>query len=272
MTRRPATRRTAAALALLLALATFGSRAPVFAQKTDKNDPEKAKAAIESAIAALGGQKYLDVKTEVATGVYTPFVQGRAAFPQPFVDTFIFPDKNRTEFGKKKTRMIQSNAGEAGWKWDGQREILEAQEDEEIRQFKKFVRANLDNVLRYGWKEPGVKLRYIGRTEIAPRLWAEGVAVDYPDGLSIEIFLDTATHLPRISRYRDAVESGGPGSLVETHYHDVYLEFGGIKAARTVDLYRDQQQTARLTYEDVRFNAPVDARVFDKPASPKDIK
>jgi hypothetical protein len=261
-------------VAILLALATFGPRKPVFAAdtKADKGDPAKAKAAIESAIEALGGQTYLNVKTEVATGVYTPFVQGRAGFPLPFVDTFIYPDKNRTEFGKKKTRMIQANAGEAGWKWDGQREVLEAQEAEEIRQFKKFVRANLDNVLRIGWKEPDVKLRYIGRTEIAPRLWAEGVAVDYPDGLSIEIFLDSQTHLPRISRYRDGAESGAVGSLVETHYHDVYLDFGGIKAPRTVDLYRDQIQTARLIYEDIRYNAPVDPKLFAQPASPKDIK
>jgi outer membrane lipoprotein-sorting protein len=260
-----------AAFLVALALAIVSLRAPAFAEQK-KDDPARAAAAMEAAIAALGGPKYLGVTSAIATGVYTPFVQGRAAFPLPFVDTFIYPDKNRTEFGKKKTRVVQSNAGDTGWKYDGARELLTAQEPEEIRQFQRFVRANLDNVLRKAWKEQGVTLRYLGRTEIAPRSWAEGVAVDYPDGLSVEIFFDPQTHLPRISRYREGAESGAAGSLVETHYHDVYLDFGGVMAPRVVDLYRDNVQTARLIYEDIKFNAPVDAGVFRQPASAKDLK
>lgn len=258
------------AAAVVLVVASVASSAT--AQSDAPKDPAKAAAAIEAAIAALGGPKYLGVTSSVATGVYTPFVQGHAAFPMPFVDTFIYPDKNRTEFGKKKTRVVQSNAGETGWKYDGAREILTAQEPEEIRQFRRYVRANLDNVLRESWKAKGASLRYIGRTEIGPRLWAEGVAVDFEDGLSVEIYLDSSTHLPRLSRYREGAESGAAGSLVETRYHDVYLDFGGVMAPRVVDLYRDDVQTARLIYEDVKYNTPVDPKLFVQPASAKDIK
>jgi hypothetical protein len=57
--------------------------------------------------------------------------------------------------------------------------------------------------------------------------------------------------------------------VLETRYY-FFLDYGGIKAPRTVDLYRDNVQTARVVYDSVAFNAPVDAKVFDKPASAKD--
>lgn len=260
-------RRRAALAFLLLALV-----APLPARAQAANDPEHAKALIEAAITALGGEKYLGVTSSVSTGIYTPFVQGRAGFPIEFVDTYVFPDKDRTDFGKKKTRVIQANAGDRGWKYDGAREILSAQEPEEIRAFQRYVRANIDNLFRRTWREPGVVLRYLGRAEIAPRVWTEGAAVDFPDGFSVEIFFDLPTHLPRVSRYHEGAESGAAGSLVETRYHDVYLDFGGVKTPRTIDLYRDKVQTARLVYEDVKFNVPVDPKTFEQPASAKDIK
>jgi hypothetical protein len=259
--------------AVLLAIAALVSAParPAAADQT-KDDPERARAVVDAAIAALGGPKYLAVTSAVATGVYTPFVQGHAAYPVPFVDTFVYPDRNRTEFGRKKTRVVQSNAGDRGWKYDGARELLSAQDPEEIRQFQRFTRANIDNIFRVAHKQGGVAYRYIGRTEVAPRVWTEGVAVAYPDGLSIEIYFDPQTHLPLLSRYREGAESGAAGSLVETHYHDVYLDFGGVLAPRTVDLYRDQVQTARLTYEDVKYNAAVDPGFFEQPANAKALK
>jgi hypothetical protein len=259
------------AAALALALVALAAQAAA-AQAGQKDDPERARALVEAAIAALGGEKYVAVTSAVASGVYTPFVQGRPAIPLEFTDTFVYPDRNRTDFGKKKTRVVQSNAGDRGWKYDGARQTLTAQEPEEVKAFQRYVRANLDNVLRRSWREPGVELRYLGRHEVAPRVWTEGVAVDYPDGLSVEIYFDPKSHLPRLSRYSEGSESGAPGSTVETRYHDVYLDFGGVKAPRAVDLYRDKVQTARLVYETVQFNAPVDPRFFDQPASAKELK
>jgi hypothetical protein len=257
------TRRAAlVAAAVLLASAPFGAAA---------QDRDRAVSLVEAAIAALGGPRYLSVTSSVATGTFTPFVQGQRGVPLQFVDTFAYPDRNRTEFGKKKTRVVQSNAGTLGWKYDGARQIVEAQGEEEIRAFQRFVRANLDNILRGGWRQEGVKLHHITRIEIAPRSWAEGVAVEYPDGLRVEMFFDPLTHLPVLTRYNDGAESGAPGSQLETRYH-LYLDFGGVMAPRTVDLYRDKLQTARIVYDDIKFNVPVDPKLFDQPANAKDLK
>lgn len=268
MTRFDALRAAGArALVALLVCAAFG-----LPRVSAADDHEHAVELVEAAIAALGGQKYLAVKTSVATGVFTGFVSGQRTVPLEFTDTFVYPDKNRTEFGRKKTKVVQSNAGDHGWKYDGARELLEAQSEEEIRQFQRFVRANIDNILRTNWRQPGVQLHAIQRTEIAPRVWTEGVAVEYDDGLRVEIFFDPSTHLPRLSRYREGAESGAAGSLAETRYHDVYFDFDGVKVPRVVDLYRDGAQTARLVYEDVQFNVSVDPQFFEQPASAKDLK
>ena len=257
----------ARAAALLLAVAIVATGA---AARGDE-DRDRAVALLEASVAALGGPRYTAVTSAVATGVFTPFVQGQRGVPLEFVDTFVYPDRNRTEFGRKKTRVVQSNAGDRGWKYDGARQIVEAQSEEEVRTFRRFVRANVDNLLRGGWRAEGAVLHAIGRTEIAPRSYAEGVAVEFPDALRVEIFFDPRTRLPVLSRYHEGAESGAPGSLVETRYH-LYIDFGGVMAPRTVDLYRDGLQTARIVYDDVKFNVPVDPKVFEQPANAKELK
>ncbi len=235
--------------------------------------PDAAKAAsiLEAATSALGGPKYLAVKSQVSTGVFTSFVQGQRGAPVEFVDTFVFPDRNRTSFGRKKSLVVQANTGESGWKFDAQREVLAAQTAEEVAHYQRYIRSNLDNVLRGLWRLPDARLEYLGKSEHAPRQWSEGVALTYGDGLRVEMYFDTATHLPTLSRYFEGAESGAAGSAIETRYH-VYLDYGGVLAPRTVDLYRDRMQTARVVYESVSFNVPVDDRVFVKPATAKDLK
>jgi hypothetical protein len=234
-------------------------------------DAVKAAGVLEAATAALGGPRYLAVKSQVSTGVFTGFVQGHRGAPVDFIDTFVFPDRNRTEFGKKKTRVVQTNTGDTGWKFDAQRDMLAAQTPEEVALFKRYIRANLDNVLRGLWRSPDAQLEYLGKIEMAPRQWSERVALTYGDGLRVELFFDLQTHLPTLTRYFEGAESGAPGSVLETRYY-FFLDHGGIKAPRTVDLYRDNVQTARVVYDTVAFNAPVEPQVFEKPATAKDLK
>lgn len=258
---------------LLAAIVVASAQAPQVDAPPPPQSPDAARAAslIEAATMALGGPQYVAVKSQVSTGVFTGFVQGQRGAPVDFIDTFVFPDRNRTEFGKKKFRVVQSNSGDTGWKFDAQRDMLAAQTAEEVALYKRYVRANLDNVLRGMWRASDARLEYLGKAEHAPRQWSEGVALTYGDGLRVEMYFDSQTHLPTRTRYYEGAESGAPGSVLETRYY-FFLDYGGIKAPRTVDLYRDNVQTARVVYDSVAFNAPVDPKVFDKPATAKDLK
>mgnify|MGYP001024109601 FL=1 len=145
---------------LLAAIGVASAQAPQVDAPPPPQSPDAARAAslIEAATVALGGPQYIAVKSQVSTGVFTGFVQGQRGAPVDFVDTFVFPDRNRTEFGKKKFRVVQSNSGDTGWKFDAQRDMLAAQTAEEVALYKRYVRANLDNVLRGMWRASDARL------------------------------------------------------------------------------------------------------------------
>jgi hypothetical protein len=247
--------------------ALLAAFAPLSAAALPQADEDRAGKLVTDAIAALGGDRYLAVEAVATRGVFTPFAHGRPGAPIEFSDTTVFPDKGRTEFGKKKNRVVQANDGDRGWKYDGPRGSLAEQSPDEIRAFQTYVRGNLDNVLRTGWRAEGVRLRYLGRSEFAPRQWVEGVAVEYPEGFRVEIFFNPATKEPAATRYREG--EGGP--LVESRYH-MFIDFNGVKIPRFVDLYRDGVQTARVVTESVDLNPPVAPGFFDQPPSAAGFK
>ena len=254
--------------ALCLLALSPGVARPQAAQEHDRTaaDHKRAVELIEAVVAALGGSRYTSVKSISSRGVFHPFSQGRPTVPMDFVDTTVFPDKGRTEFGKKKNLVVQTNARDRGWKYDGPRGALTAQTPEEVGAFQLYVRGNIDNVLRTFWRGEGVRLRSLGRTELRPREWVEGVSVEYPDGFRVEIYVDPQTKLPVLSRYREQTDNGGSGSLLETRYN-MYLDFGGVKVPRFVDLYRDGVQTARVVNVSVELNPVVPPSYFEQPAS-----
>jgi hypothetical protein len=233
------------------------------------DDRDRALQLIDGAVQALGGERYRSVRALVSRGVYTAFNGGERGVPVDFVDTFVYPDRNRTEFGKKKSRVVQSNAGDKGWKYDGARKVLVEQTAEEIHAFHLYARASVDNLLRKDWRRERATVSYIGRKEVAPRQWAEAVVVEYEDGLHVELMFDPTTGVPVLSRYREVVN--GAAATVETHYFQ-YLDWGGVKVARIFDLYRDGVQTARVVVDAVEVNPTIATSYFDRPANLKSIE
>ena len=120
---------------------------------------------------------------------------GRPGAPIDFVDTTVLPDKGRTEFGKKKNRVVQANAGDRGWKYDGPRGALTPRALTRVRAFQLYVRGNLDNVLRIFWRGDGVRLRYLGGASGCPGSGGRRRR-KYSDGFRVEILFDPTTNCP----------------------------------------------------------------------------
>lgn len=165
------------ALALLVAL-----QIPTYAQ--EDNDPAKAEALVRDAINARGGDAYLQVRTAVSRGQYTPYDKGVSTLPRQFVDYIVYPDRERTEFDKGDSRYIQTNTGDEGWIYDASQRMIRPQSDDQVKDFKQGLHADLDYLLRKGWKEPGVKLVYVGRREVQHNVFSEAVRFDFADGFS----------------------------------------------------------------------------------------
>jgi hypothetical protein len=265
----PHTARGPAAFLVLLCAVAPSLAARSVPPGAAERDP-KAVSFVEAAVAALGGDRFLAVKAVQSTGVYTAFIQGQRGLPVEFVDTFVYPDHERTEFGKKKSRFIQTNAGATGWKFDASRELLEEQSEDEIKRFREGSRVALENLLRTALRDQGVAIRFIGRDEIAPRQRADGISIEFPDGFRVEAYFDSVSKLPALVRYREGAPEGA-GQTVELRFH-TFVEHAGVKLPRVVDFYKDGVQTGRAVVDDAVVDPSVPPSLFAKPASAKDLK
>jgi hypothetical protein len=251
---------------IALAVALYTS---AVALQGDENDPARAVALISDAIRARGGDAYLNIRTLVGEGEYTAFNKGAPGIPEHFVDYIVYPNRERTEFGKGSHRFIQTNTGETGWVYDAEQKQVRDQTVEQIKHWQQGIRYDLDNLLRRGWKEPGVKLIYLGRREAWRNAFSEAVRIEFADGASVILHFDPRTKLPMMTEYKVVSEEG---TFDEQMRYFQWLDFNGIKFPNIQDIYRNGQQAARVNYISINFNVNLPDKLFAKPASIKDVK
>src|ERR1051325_5537062 len=104
-----------------------------FAKAQDENDAAKAEALIREAVRLRGGDAYLKVRSVIGRGTFTAFEKGEAGLPAEFVDYIVYPDRERTEFGKGDHKFIQTNAGDSGWVYDAAQKMIRDQKEDQIK-------------------------------------------------------------------------------------------------------------------------------------------
>jgi hypothetical protein len=244
----------------------------VFAQKADPDDPanvEKGKKLLQQTIEARGGAAFLDFKTMESTGQWTPFEQGISTVPVPFVDIIVYPDKERTEFGKgkKKNRKINVNVGSTGWVYDGEGETLKDQNEKQVKDFQESRESDIDMVLRAAAQDKNAIVRFYGREETQPGERADVLMIKLKQ--TFYILLDPATKLPRTMTYEKAEEKGT--ARYEYRFNQ-FVPYDGVKFPNIVDLYRDGIQISRVNYQTIKLNGMIPETLFVKPANAKAIK
>jgi hypothetical protein len=253
--------------AMLLALTAL-------AQRADPNDPknvERGAELIKQAVQARGGERFLSFANIMSTGIFTPFAQGLSQNPIQFIDWIVYPDKERTEFGKgkKKNRRIQVNVGKTGWVYDGDAETLKDQTDKQIEEHLEGLELDIDRLLRAAAKGAGVEVGYAGREETRPGERADVVAIKLKSDRTAHLLIDPQTHLPMSLNY----EKTEDGQLVKQEIRfNQYVDYDGVKFPNIVDFYRDSVQTGRLNVQSIKLNAQTRDELFAKPASVKEIK
>ncbi|HTK26137.1 MAG TPA: hypothetical protein VL327_06240, partial [Pyrinomonadaceae bacterium] len=81
----------------------------IFAQPRTNAADEKAEAILKKAVQVMGGDKYLNVKTQIGRGRYSVIRDGAVVSFQSFIDVIVFPDKERTEFKGSGVKTVQVN-------------------------------------------------------------------------------------------------------------------------------------------------------------------
>jgi len=237
---------------------------PLAQPSQDKPD-SRARVVLEVAMQAMGGEKPLNIKTITGSGKFMQFDEkGELALLTDFVDYIAYPDKERTEFGKGKKRFIQTNVGATGWVYDGEQKAIRDQTPEQVENFQRGLRHNLDNLLRRA-RQPDAQLRYLGEKEIWFRQRGKGVEIRFPleDGRQevVELYIDPQTREPVKVGYEN-----------EEDRFFLYREFNGVNWPLRIDHYKGGLQTARISYNSVEFNKPIDPSLFEKPENPDKVK
>ena len=230
---------------------------------------EKAEAILKRAVEKLGGEKYMNVKSQIGKGKFSVLHKGAVVSFQNFVDVIVFPDKERTEFKGGGGKTVQTNFGNTGWIFDGAAEVLNDQSEQQIENFKRGIRVSPDNLLRGYWRDKKAKLEYIGKRPAGLGYRNDVVKLTFEDGFAVE-FEFSADGLPMKSIYKRT--NADNEEVIEEDRYAQFIDAGGIKTPFIIDHFINKIQSSRINYESVEFNRTISDSIFNKPATAKELK
>lgn len=255
-------RRTQAAAVLALAAMLLAPAAR--AQNPDTMDPEasaaKGRALLKQLVETLGGQRYLGARGIECQGRRAQFGHnGDLMGFAPFKDYWIYPDKRRTEYGKKGN-VVDMFTGDQGWTLD--RGGVSEEPATAGTDFQEAVKRDANNLLRYRLKENGVLVRYGGSgiVDLKPVDWVE---VTDAEERTYRLAIERSTHLLIRSVVTVQDEETRERRDEATVYSNYQLK-DGLQVPMQVSRERDGRRTYQAFYEECRVNPPLAGDFFTK--------
>ncbi len=233
------------------------------------NTSAQAEAVIAKAIQNLGGEKYLNVKTQIGRGKFSIIKEGSVVSFQTFIDVIVYPDKERTDFKGGGVKSVQTNVGSTGWVYDGDQELVKVQDEKQIESFKRGIRTSLDYLLRGHWRGQG-ELSYIGKRPATLGKRNEVVKLTYTGGLVVEFEFASDDGLPQKGSYKRL--NADNEEIKEEDRYAQFIEVDGIKTPFIIDRFSGGKQSSRINYQTVEFNKSVPDGIFNKPENAKALK
>lgn len=261
-----------AAVGLFLGTCLFATRGFGQNELTSKQPAKngaQAEAVIQKAIRNLGGEKYLNVKTQIGRGKYSLMRDGTVVSFQTFTDVIVYPNKERTDFKGGGTRTVQTNVGDTGWVFDGEQNLIKVQDEKQIASFKRGIRTSLDYLLRGHWRGQG-ELSYIGKRPATLGKRNEVIKLSYNDGLVVEFEFAADDGVPVKSTY--SRRNADNEEIKEEDRYAQFIEVDGIKTPFIIDRFTAGVHSSRINYQTVEFNKSVPDSIFAKPANAKEMK
>lgn len=240
----------------------------------------KAKQVLQQAIAALGGDAYLNVQDLTCTGNMTAFDHaGDLSGLENFISYTKPHGKARIEYiGKGRNTILLYLAGiddldfakggivitvyngEQGWSYD--RSGVNELPASNVNDYQAQVKRNLDNVLRFRLQEPGMFFRY-GGTDIVDLISVDWVNLEDSDNNSIRIAFARATHLP----VRKIIETVDPKTQFKSQEIEYYANFHPIQGVEMpFQTARDRNglKVYQTFYDKCNYNTGVADSLFSR--------
>lgn len=247
------------------------SAAPV--QRDGETQEQHGQRLLGDMLKALGGEAWLNKKTESIEGQTAPFFQGQ---PSGGVERFVEfkkfsptqPELARIEFVTYRGMIEPGTVRQVAHLWTidngfeftfkGRTVLPEKQVADYLRR-----RAHsLEEIMRVWVKQPGVIVIFegIGTRDRRP---IDKVSILATNNDTVTLELEQDTHLPLQRGFEWRNEQFKDHDLDEEVYGD-WKMFDGIATPMNIERYRNGEMVDQTFYKKVRFNQPVDDGLFDR--------
>jgi hypothetical protein len=225
----------------------------------DQENARKAKAIVDQAIQALGGQTYLTIRDREQQGRGYGFHHGQPTSGGSVFWSFTeFPDKERVEVTKERD-IAELYVGNKGWEitYKGPHPLDPKDLDDYLRR----RRFSLETVLRTWVNDPGVVLLYEGAANAAQHP-ASQITLINSQNESVTLYFDTDTHLPvkKSFSWRDPVDKQ---KNIEEEVYENYRAVSGVMAPYNVTRYFNGDMASQRFLNSVTINQGLDPAMFD---------
>ena len=257
-------------LVFVLTVAAFGQTSPQpnsQPMSVDQQNSARAKAAVQAAIQALGGQAYLNIQDVTQEGRTYSFHLGNSnSVGVLFWRFYRFPDEERIEFTKQRD-VVSVYRNDEGFEitYKG----AKALEPKLLSEYLRRREYSLEWVLRKWIQEPGVAFFYEG-SAIASQKPAEQITIMNTHNQGVTLYLDVNTHLPikKTFTWRDPTDRE---RNVEDEVWDNYREVQGVMTPFSITRFYNGDMANQRFLNSVRYNQDVKPSLFEAqtPNTPK---
>jgi hypothetical protein len=216
----------------------------------DQENAAKAKALVDQAIEALGGNAYLNISDITQEGRTYGFHHGEAeGVGVVFWRFFKYPDEERIELTKKRD-IIYIYRGNEGFEitYKGTR----ADDPKNVTDYTRRHHYALDWVLRHWLTEPGVAMFYEGPA-VAAQKEAQQVTIMNAQNEAVTLYFDVNTHLPVKKSYswRDPTDKQ---RNVEEEVYDAYRSVDGVMTPFSITRFYNGDMANQRFLTSVTYN------------------
>src|SRR6266481_3963831 len=190
----------------------------------DQENSRKARALLDQAIQALGGQAYLNIHDLQQEGRTYSFYHGQPTSNGVFFWRFVeYPDKERIEVTKQRD-VAYLYVGDKGYEltFKGPHAV----EKKDLEEYLRHRRFSLDTVLRTWTNDPGIAFFYDGNA-LAGNLPAQRITLINAKNEAVSLFFDIDNHLPITKSYTWSAPVDKERN-VEEEIYEVYSLVQGV--------------------------------------------
>jgi hypothetical protein len=233
-----------------------------------KANEQKARAALNAMVQALGGDRWLTLTDSTLIGRTSGFYQGKPTGDiMDYWDYRRFPDKERIELTKKRDWLEIVNGNEV-WEvtYRGKKAIPKEQADDLIRRRDHSIEV----AIKVWLKDPKTVLLYEGQTMVERHL-ADQVTLISATNDSITIQMGTQDHLPlrRSFQWRDPLYKD---KNEDSEEYDDYHSIEGIPTPFAITRFHNGDMTNQRFLYKASYNSNLEDSMFDADDAAQKIK